>query len=93
MQFRSDRTYAKSLISNDLDLSTEYILEELKRVSLSMNDEIKIIEYIKSKELDFIGTPFDEKSLKRLLKYQPDALKIASCDLTNTILIKKMYEL
>lgn len=89
MQFRSDKTYYRSKNTYDLDLSTEYILTELERVSLSEVDEKKIINFIKSKKLDFIGTAFDEESLERLIEYKPDVLKIASCDLTNSILIKK----
>ena len=88
MQFRSSDTYSNSKIDNDIDLSTEYIISELERVDLSYKEEENIINYIKQKSLDFIGTPFDKKSLQRLLTYKPDALKIASCDLTNNILIE-----
>ena len=43
MQFRSDKTYYRGKNTYDLDLSTEYILTELERVSLSEVDEEKII--------------------------------------------------
>ena len=88
MQFRSSETYSNSKFDNDIDLSTEYILSELKRIDLTTKEEEKIVNYIKKKNLDFIGTPFDKKSLQRLLTYNPDALKIASCDLTNILLIE-----
>ena len=88
MQFRSSDTYSNSKFDNDIDLSTEYILSELKRIDLTTKEEEKIVNYIKKKNLDFIGTPFDKKSLERLLTYKPDALKIASCDLTNILLIE-----
>ena len=88
MQFRSSDTYSNSKFDNDVDLSTEYIMSELKRIDLTNNEEEKIVNYIKKKDLGFIGTPFDKKSLERLLTYKPNALKIASCDLTNDLLIK-----
>ncbi len=88
MQFRSSDTYSNSKFDNDIDLSTEYILSELKRIDLTYKEEENIVNYIKKKDLGFIGTPFDKKSLQRLLTYKPDALKIASCDLTNNLLIE-----
>ena len=88
MQFRSSDTYSNSKSNNDIDLSTEYILSELKRIDLTYKEEENIVNYIKKKDLGFIGTPFDKKSLQRLLTYKPDALKIASCDLTNDLLIE-----
>ena len=88
MQFRSTDTYSTDILKNDIDLGTEYICSELERVNLTFQEEKKIIAYIKEKKLDFIGTPFDKKSLIRLISYKPDALKIASCDLTNIFLIE-----
>ena len=88
MQFRSSETYSNDRFKNDVDLGTEYILSELDRVNLTLKEEKKIIDYIKKKGLDFIGTPFDQKSLERLISYKPNALKIASCDLTNNFLIE-----
>ena len=88
MQFRSTETYSNDRFKNDVDLGTEYILSELERVDLSHEEESIIINYINEKNLDFIGTPFDQKSLKRLINYNPNAIKIASCDLTNNFLIE-----
>ena len=88
MQFRSSETYSNDRFKNDVDLGTEYILSELERVNLSFKEEKRIIDYIKKKGLDFIGTPFDQKSLERLIGYKPNAIKIASCDLTNNFLIE-----
>ena len=88
MQFRSTETYSNDRFKNDVDLGTEYILSELERVDLSHKEESIIINYINEKNLDFIGTPFDQKSLERLINYKPNAIKIASCDLTNNFLIE-----
>ena len=87
LQFRSNSTYANCKFTGDVDLGTEYILEEIERTSLSTEDEKKICDYIKSKGIDLIGTPFDDVALDRLMSYKPHAIKIASCDLTNHILL------
>ena len=87
MQFRSNLTYSYSDDFEDLDLSTEYIISEINRTNISEDEEKLIVNYIKQKGLDFIGTPFDNLSLKRLIGLKPDAIKIASCDLTNRFLI------
>ncbi len=92
LQFRSESTYSNCKDTGDIDLGTEYILEELKRTALSIEEEQKLCNYIKSKNIDLIGTPFDDIALERLISYKPDAIKIASCDLTNHILIKSCAE-
>ncbi|WP_320666630.1 N-acetylneuraminate synthase family protein [Prochlorococcus sp. MIT 1307] len=88
LQFRSNSTYSNVKETGNIDLGTEYILEELKRTSLNSEEEKKLCRYIRSKQIDFIGTPFDDDALERLYSYQPDAIKIASCDLTNHSLLK-----
>ena len=87
LQFRSTSTYANCKDTGDIDLGTEYILEEIERTSLTHEDEKTICNYIKSKGIDLIGTPFDDIALERLISYKPNAIKIASCDLTNHILL------
>ena len=89
MQFRSGITYSCADNFDDLDLSTEYIISEINRTNITYEEEELIVNFIKKKGLDFIGTPFDNEALNRLLMYQPDAIKIASCDLTNILLIKE----
>ena len=49
MQFRSSETYSKTKMDNDIDLSTEYILSELRRVELTDDQEKEIVNYIKRK--------------------------------------------
>ena len=88
MQFRSPITYNCKSNFDDLDLATEYIISELERTHISFEDEGLIVNYIKQKKLDFIGTPFDIDSLRRLIELKPNAIKIASCDFTNFLLIK-----
>ena len=44
-------------------------------------------------DVDFIVTPFDKDDVDFLKQIEPDAVKIASCDLDNTPLMKKSMEL
>lgn len=50
----------------------------------------KIYKYCKELQVDLIVTPFDEESLDFLENYDLSAYKIASSDLTNIPLIKKI---
>ncbi len=89
LQFRSNNTYGNFYNNYDIDLGTEYIINELERTNLNYADEQKLCDYIKSKGIDFIGTPFDDEALIRLKSFKPDLIKIASCDLTNFLLLEK----
>lgn len=44
-------------------------------------------------DVDFIVTPFDNDDVDFLKQIEPDAVKIASCDLDNTPLMRKSLEL
>ena len=78
----------ENLYSNDdndsLDLGTQYTKDVLKKYNLSKDDLFVLMDYVKSKGVDVICTPFDSAALKNLLEYNRlDALKIASADCTN----------
>lgn len=93
LQLRSEYTYRK-LNHTGKDLGTEYILDELSKSELDYSGESLIIDYIKDRsELLFIGTPFDEFALERLISYGPDGIKVASCDIDNLPLHKKIAAL
>jgi len=59
------------------------------RLSTSGSKLILYLSYAKTKGLITIFTPFDNKALLRGLTYNPHAIKIASCDLTNIPLLKQ----
>lgn len=90
-QFRSAFTYGDPNITGE-DLSTEYIREELSKVSLSEDDEIRLLKYAKSLNLIVVVTPFDEFALSRIDKSIVSCIKIASCDLTNHLLLSRIAE-
>ena len=69
------------------DLSTQYTINLLKKFELSLSEFSKLSKYAKSKNLIFMCTPWDKKSVDTLEKLSVPAYKIASADLTNTDLI------
>jgi len=56
--------------------------------SFEKNDYKKIIKYCKKIGIEFMSTPFDEKSVDMLISIGMKGFKIASCDITNFPLIK-----
>ena len=50
------------------------------------------MNYAKTKGLNVIVTPFDNSALEEVKTWNIDALKIASCDLTNLPLVKNISE-
>jgi len=70
----------------------EILLDVLKKVELSDSDYREIITYCKEKNITFLCTPWDIKSLDFLESLDVPAYKIASADLTNFPLIKHISE-
>jgi sialic acid synthase len=55
-------------------------------LELKKNDYIEMINFAKEIDIDFFATPFDLKSLEFLEQFNLSSYKIASADITNTIL-------
>jgi len=72
-----------------LSKTSEYF-NFFKNTELSFNDFEKLNEYAKSNNIIFFSAPFDLLSAEFLLKLQIPCFKIASSDLTNIPLIKKI---
>ena len=63
-------------------------LEIIKSCELNIN-QLKILKkFCKKKKINFLCTPFEQKSLSELLKINVEAIKISSCNL-NTFLLKE----
>ena len=71
----------------------ETLFKMLKRVSLRTNDLMKLRKLSKNLKIDFICSIFDDESLKISKKLNLNAYKIASSDLTDLNLIKKISKL
>lgn len=84
-----DEVYRKrSLRKDGEDLGTEYILDLLARFELTVDQHRKIFEYCRQKGIEYLCTPWDEKSVKVLEDFGVPAYKVASADLTNLPLLE-----
>ena len=62
--------------------------EMLKKLSLKKSDFLKLKKYCKRKKIKFLCSPFDEESLKFLIKIGVKTIKIASGEITNIPLLR-----
>ncbi len=81
---------SKSLMKHGEDLGTEYVLDLLERFELSTNEHREISEYCCDRNIIYLCTPWDAKSVDVLEDFNVPAYKVASADLTNIPLIDKL---
>ena len=63
--------------------------EMLKKLELSKDDHLEIIEHCRKVGINFLSTPFEVHSLRLLIELDADLIKISSGDLTNYFLLKE----
>jgi N-acetylneuraminate synthase len=76
---------AKKIIPGNADVS---IYEIMERCALNEEDEIKLKEYVESKGMIFISTPFSRAAANRLERMNVSAYKIGSGECNNYPLIE-----
>lgn len=76
---------AKSIIPGNADVS---IYEIMARCALSEHDEIELKQYVESKGMIFLSTPFSRAAADRLEKMGVVAYKVGSGEMNNYPLIK-----
>lgn len=64
--------------------------EMLKKLEITLEQNMKLMDYCKKNNIIFLTTPFDEASLDELDPLDLPAFKIASTDLTNLPFLKKV---
>lgn len=72
---------AKQVIPGNADVS---IYEIMERCALNEEDEIKLKEYVESKGMIFISTPFSRAAALRLQRMDIPAYKIGSANVITT---------
>ena len=88
-----EKVYRKKALKKDgEDLGTEYVVDLLHRFELSKDDHVKLFNYAKKKGITYMCTPWDGESINFLENLGVEAYKVASADLTNTPLIKKLID-
>lgn len=88
-----DEVYRKrSLRKDGEDLGTEYIIDLLNRFELTVEEHQKLFGYCQQKGIEYLCTPWDEKSVAVLERLGVSAYKVASADLTNLPLINLLVK-
>ncbi|MDA7685447.1 N-acetylneuraminate synthase family protein [bacterium] len=92
-QHRSNDVYNSETI-DEYDLGTQYIISEINRTNLSIDNLNQCCEFASSLGLQVIITPFNETSFEEIVACNCtfSAIKIASCDLTNILLINYILD-
>ena len=86
-----EETYRKkTLQKKGDDLGTEYVLDLLERFQLTIDEHKKIFQYCNDKNIIYMCTPWDKKSVDVLESFGVEAYKVASADLTNLPLIDRL---
>ena len=67
--------------------SNKNIFEIIKKNSLNIEDEFKLMNFIKKNKKIFISTPFSRKAVDRLTKFKVPAFKIGSGECNNYLLV------
>ena len=72
--------------------TSDSIFDIIKNCSLSEGDELELMQYVKSKGMIFISTPFSLEAIDRLEKFKIPAYKIGSGEMKNFPMLKKICE-
>ncbi|MFA6924579.1 MAG: N-acetylneuraminate synthase [Bacteroidales bacterium] len=92
--FKTEKLILKDVIKAQYQTKTtnkkESQYEMLKKLELTLNQNLELYNYCKKKKIIFLTTPFDEDSLDELDKINLPAYKIASTDITNLLFLKKI---
>ena len=81
---------AKSVIPGNANISTYEIMH---RCSLNEEDGRALMEYVQSKDMIFISTPFSRAAAERVKKFNVPAYKIGSDECNNYFLIEHIAQL
>ncbi|RLC54305.1 MAG: N-acetylneuraminate synthase [Candidatus Cloacimonadota bacterium] len=72
--------------------SDESQFEMLKKLEITKDQNIELINYCTQNNIIFLTTPFDEESLDELDSLNLPAYKVASTDTTNLLFLKKIAQ-
>jgi sialic acid synthase SpsE/sugar phosphate isomerase/epimerase len=82
--------YAEDVLDHPetFEQNFQYMIPLLKKIELSNDSYVRLQNYCRKKKIDFLCTPFDLVSAKFLNELSVEAYKIASADLTNSLLLE-----
>lgn len=83
--------YTKDLMDNDSDQNSDNgVIDFLSQFTLSEKEYRHLFSVAKSEGVIMFSAPFDMESLKLLMDLDVELLKIASSEMTNTLLLKNI---
>lgn len=86
-----DQVYRQRTLRKDgEDLSTEYVLDLLRRFELPAEGHRRLAAYCAQRGILYLCTPWDQRSIEVLEEIGVPAYKAASADLTNLPLLDKL---
>jgi len=92
--FKADSLVSRKAVKADYQKKTtnsdESQYEMIKRLELSLDDHQKLIEYCKSKDIEFLSSPFDLNSIDLLKELGLVTFKIPSGEITNLPYLRKI---
>jgi len=95
--FKADKVVSKTAEKASYQIQPtdreESQFEMLRRLELTRNDHLKLIEYSQKCHIKFLSTPFDLESIDLLIELGLDTFKIASGEITNLPYLKKIGNL
>jgi len=88
-----DQVYRQRTLRKDgEDLSTEYVIDLLRRFELTINEHEELSLYCKAHGALYLCTPWDTDSVQVLESLAVPAYKVASADLTNLPLLDRLTQ-
>ena len=92
--FKADLVVSKSAVKTNYQAKTtdadESQYNMIKKLELSVDDHHRLINYCRKKEIQFLSSPFDLKSIDLLVELGLDTLKIPSGEITNLPYLRKI---
>ena len=92
--FKADHLILDNVVKAPYQLNTtdskESQFNMLKRLEISREQNLEMLNYCNKKGITFLTTPFDEVSLDELIDLNIPAYKVASTDLTNLPFLEKI---
>ena len=81
----------KTLKKTGEDLATEYVLDLLEKIELTVDEHFKLKEYCDNLGILYLCTAWDEVSIENLEEFGVKGYKVSSADLTNIPLLEKFH--
>jgi sialic acid synthase SpsE/sugar phosphate isomerase/epimerase len=90
MRHLEDVYRQRTLRKDGEDLGTEYVLDLLRRFELTLDQHRELAAYCARKEILYLCTPWDARSVDVLEDMSVPGYKVASADLTNLPLLDRL---